>query len=383
MTRESGYRLNTRRFIALLVKETRQILRDPSTGLIAFVLPLILLFLFGYGVNLDTAQTRIGLAVHDDSEAALSLAHDFSSSRWFDVRQTGSVSQLGDRLVAGDIRGIVIIPNGFGRDVATGGGEIQVITDGALPNSAGFIAAYAEGTRATWVARHAVFQGRMAPGDAPTPAIGVVHRFWFNPELSSRYFLVPGSIAVVMTMIGTLLTALVVAREWERGTLEGLMATPVGMGEFIATKVVPYFVLGLCSMALCTLIAIFAFGVPFRGSPLALLAIASAFLVPALGQGLVISAATKNQFVASQIALLTAFLPTMLLSGFLFEISSMPRIIQIATYIVPARYLIPCLQTVFVAGDDWGLYLPNIAILLGFGALFFTAAIAATRRRIA
>ena len=201
--------------------------------------------------------------------------------------------------------------------------------------------------------------------------------------MKSRYTLGPGAIAVVMTMVGTLLTALVVAREWERGTLEAVMATPVGMGEFIATKVVPYFLLGLCSMTLCTVLAIAVFGVPFRGSPLALLAISSAFLFPALGQGLLISAATRNQFVASQVALLSAFLPTMLLSGFLFEISSMPKPIQAITYLVPSRYLIPQLQTVFVAGDDWSLFLPNIAALLGFGTLFFILTVRATRRRIA
>ena len=196
-------------------------------------------------------------------------------------------------------------------------------------------------------------------------------------------FLVPGSIAVVMTMVGTLLTSLVIAREWERGTLEAIMATPVGMIEFIATKVLPYFLLALLSMSLCAVLAVTVFGVPFRGSVLALLAIASAFLFPALGQGLLISAATKNQFVASQVALLSAFLPTMLLSGFLFEIGSMPKPIQAITYLVPSRYLIPQLQTVFIAGDDWGLFLPNMAALIGFGVLFFVLAVRATRRRIA
>jgi ABC-2 type transport system permease protein len=161
------------------------------------------------------------------------------------------------------------------------------------------------------------------------------------------------------------------------------MATPIGMGEFIVTKVVPYFVLALCSMTLCTLLAVFLFGVPFRGSPLALLAIASAFLVPALGQGLLISAATKNQFVASQISLISAFLPTLLLSGFLFEIASMPLPIRLISYLVPARYLIPQLETVFLAGDDWGLYLPNMAVLLGFGVVFFAIVFRVTRRRVA
>lgn len=379
---------SARRYLALFTKETRQILRDPSTALIAFVLPLILLFLFGYAVNLDTPRTRIGIDRRDTSEAAASLAHDFASSRWFDVVDTNPVTTLSHELVAGRIRGIVVIPDGFGRDTAQGRGTLQLITDGSLPNTAGFVATYAEGVRAHWTSERALTQGQTPSGTArtenrSTPPITIEHRYWFNPELTSRYFLVPGSIAVVMTMIGTLLTALVVAREWERGTLEGLMATPIGMGEFIITKIVPYFLLALCSMTLCTLLAVFQFGVPFRGSPWALLAISAAFLLPALGQGLLISAATKNQFVASQISLITAFLPTMLLSGFLFEIPSMPAPIRLITYLVPARYLIPQLQTVFLAGDDWGLYLPNMAILLGFGAFFFAIAIHVTRRRVA
>ena len=367
-----------RRFRAMLVKESLQIARDPSTFLIAFVLPMLLLFLFGYGVNLDTARSRIGLSVTDHSEAAQSLAARYQTSRNFEVVTTGAVSQLSDDLVAGRIRGIVVIPDGFGRQVAQGGGAIQVMTDGSTPNSASFIGAYAEGVRATWAAARASDRGTAKP-----PAIQTDGRFWFNPELTSRYNLVPGSIAVVMTMVGTLLTALVIAREWERGTMEAIMATPVGMTELIATKVVPYFVLGLAAMTLCTVLAITVFGVPFRGSPFALLVIASAFLVPALGQGLLISALTKNQFVASQVALLSAFLPTLLLSGFLFEISSMPVPIQAITYLVPSRYLIPQLQTVFIAGDDWGLFAPNIAALLGFGVLFFVLTVRATRRRIA
>ena len=209
------------RFLALLVKESRQMVRDPSTALIAFVLPLLLLFLFGYGVNLDTVRTRIGIDQRDQSQAAASLAHDFASSRWFKVVATGPTAILGRELVAEDIRGIVVIPDGFGRDVARGGGTIQVITDGAVPNTAGFVANYAEGVRASWVAQHELEQG-LAVSTGPAPAISIAHRYWFNPELTSRFFLVPGSIAVVMTMIGTLLTALVVAREWERGTLEGL-----------------------------------------------------------------------------------------------------------------------------------------------------------------
>jgi ABC-2 type transport system permease protein len=369
-----------RRVRAMLGKELTQIARDPSTLLIAFVLPILLILLFGYGVNLDTARTAIALSRQDDGEAARSLAGAFQQSPWFDIRASGALGSLKAGLVAGKVRGIVVIPDGFSRAVTTGGGEIQVITDGSAPNTAAFVSGYAEGVRATWAAGRAAERGARRGGG---PVIAVDNRYWFNPALASRFFLVPGAIAIVMTMIGSLLTALVIAREWERGTMEAIMATPVGMGEFMISKVVPYFVLGIGSMTVCATLAIGLFGVPLRGSPLALLAIASAFLVPALGLGLLISAVTKNQFVASQIALLTAFLPGMLLSGFLFEIGSMPRWVQAITYLVPARYLIPPLQTVFVARDNWRLFLPNIGALLGFGAIFFTFAIRANRRRIA
>lgn len=368
-----------RRFMALLIKESLQILRDPSTLLIAFVLPPLLLFLFGFAVNLDTARTRIGLAVLDRSEAAGSLTNAFRSSRWFEVTNATTLTPLKTDLIAGRVRGIVVIPQTFGRDVAAGSGTIQVITDGSLPNTASFVAAYAEGVRATWAGGRAAEQGHASGA----PPIGLVSQFWFNPELTSRYFLVPGAMAIVLTIIGTLLTALIIAREWERGTMEALMATPISMAEFIATKVVPYFLLGLAAALVCTGLAVTVFGVPFRGSPIALLIIVSAYMAPALAQGLFISAATKNQFVASQIALLTAFLPALLLSGFLFEISSMPPWIQVITHFLPVRYLIPLLQTVFLAGDVWGLFLPNLLALMGFGVVFFIATVLVTHRRIA
>lgn len=367
-----------RRLLAMSVKETRQILRDPSTLLIAFALPPLLLFLFGFAVNLDTARTRIGLVLLDRSEAAQSLSIAFQRSRWFNVTRAMSVAPLKDALVAGRIRAIVVIPLDFGREIARGGGDIQVIADGSLPNTASFAAAYAEGVRATWAAGRGVERG----GGNVTP-VSVDSRYWFNPELTSRDFLVSGAMAIVLTMIGTLLTALVIAREWERGTMEAIMATPLTMIELIATKVIPYYLLGLAAAVICAVLAVAAFGVPFRGSPFALFLIVSAFLLPALGQGLLISAATKNQFVASQIALLTAFLPALLLSGFLFEIASMPRWIQVITNVVPVRYLMPLLQTVFLAGDIWSLFLPGIGVMLGFGVLFFALTVRITRRRIA
>ena len=373
--------LDPRRLAALIGKETAQIARDPSTFLIAFVLPLILLFLFGYAVSLDTTRTRIAVVVEDSSAPALGLAEAYRNSPYFEVTLARSLAPVREMMVDGRARGIVVIPQGFGEGVKRRAPPpIQIITDGSQPNTASFVGNYAEGVRQAWALSEGLGAARSAP--AAGPPVSVSPRFWFNPDLRSRFFLVPGSIAIVMTMIGTLLTALVVAREWERGTMEAMMATPISMAEFIASKVIPYFLLALVSMALCTLIAVFAFGVPFRGSILALLAVASSFLMPALSLGLFISAATKNQFVASQIALLTAFLPTFLLSGFIFEISSMPWPIRLITYAVPARYLIPSLQTVFLAGDYWGLILPNIGIMLGFGLLFFALSFRVTRRSL-
>ncbi len=372
--------LDPGRLRALVVKETAQIARDPATFLVAFVLPLLLLFLFGYGINLDNTRSRIGVALLDHSAPALSLAGAYQNSASFDVVMARSVQPLETLIVSSEIRGIVVIPADFGEGYQRGDPPpIQIITDGSQPNQAAFTAAYAEGLRANWAANEAGLAGREG---AAAPPIALDQRMWFNAGQLSRWFLVPGAIAVVMTMIGTLLTSLVIAREWERGTMEAMMATPMRMGEFLASKILPYFVLALGSMGLCTLLAVFLFGLPFRGSVLALLIVASAYLLPALGQGLFISAATKNQFVASQAALFSAFLPTFLLSGFLYEISSMPVVIQWITYLIPARYLIPALQSVFLAGDVWPLLLPNIAAMLGFGAIFLVLALRATRRSL-
>ncbi|WP_457580447.1 ABC transporter permease [Ensifer canadensis] len=366
-----------RRFAALVRKESYQIVRDPSSILIAFVLPLILLFLFGYGVSLDTTRTRIGLVIEQEMPLTRDLAAGFQASRYFSVSLGRDRRDFEVDLVLGRIRGIVIIPAQFATDHAAGRHPVlQVLVDGSDPNTANFVQNYAQATVANWERQ------RLEEDTGRPPPISVEQRFWFNPELTSRNFLVPGSIAIVMTLVGTLLTSLVVAREWERGTMEAVMATPVSAAELLAGKLLPYFLLGLASMTLCVLLAVFLFGVPFRGSVAALYALSATFLMPALGQGLLISAATKNQFLASQLALISAFLPAFLLSGFLFEINSMPVVIQWITFIVPARYLIPSLQTVFLAGDIWPMFLQAIAVMLLIGCVFFALAARSTRKRI-
>jgi ABC-2 type transport system permease protein len=368
---------SARRLAALVRKETYQLLRDPSSMLIAFVLPLVLLFLFGYGVSLDTTRVRIGLVVEEQTPLTQDLGFSFKASRYFEVVSGQDRRQFEKALVDGDIRGILVVPADFASDFAAGSeAQIQVIVDGTDPNTANFVQNYAQGVVASWRAIRSAETATAGSG------IEVEQRFWFNPELTSRYFLVPGSIAIIMTLVGTLLTSLVIAREWERGTMEAMMATPVTSLELLAGKILPYFVLGLTSMTLCVLVAVFLFGIPFRGSIVALYVLAATFLVPALGQGLLISAATKNQFLASQLALMSAFLPAFLLSGFLFEINSMPTIIQWVTLIVPARYFIPSLQTLFLAGDIWPMFARAVAVMLAIGALFFVLAARSTRKRI-
>ncbi len=363
-----------RRLAAFMRKEAVQIVRDPSSLLIAIVLPLILLFLFGFGLSLDADDIRIGVVVEKPDGPAERLAASFAASRYFEVERVADRRLMEDDLVSGRVRGLVVIPETFGERWARGAGtaQIQVLADGSEPNTARFVHNYARGVLETWQ--------RMERG--AEPPFTLEPRFWFNVELASRNFLVPGSIGVVMTLIGTLLTALVVAREWERGTMEALLATPIGRLDLLLGKLVPYYLLAMTSMAICTLLAVFLFEVPLRGSVFALVVISTVFLVPALGQGLLISAAAKNQFVASQFALLSAFLPAFLLSGFVFEIDSMPRAIQAVTWVVPARYLIPSLQTVFMAGDVWPLFLRHMAAMLAIGAVFIGLALRLTKKRL-
>jgi len=368
--------MNRRRLIALVRKESLQVIRDPSTFLIAFVLPVILLFLFAYAVSLDIRKVSIGVVLESDGASAQSLAAAFGGTRYFQVTPARDRREVAGDVVSGRLKGYVVIPQDFERRLASSvpGALVQVITDGSQPNTAGFVAGYAQGVITQWLA------SRVAQ---PTlPVVEVRSRFWFNPEIESRRFLVPGAIAIIMTMIGTLLTALVVAREWERGTMEALLSTPARVVEILIGKLLPYFVLGLLATLGSALLAVFVFDVPLRGSWFTLLLLSTVFLIPALGQGLMISALAKNQFIAAQAALFSGFLPAFLLSGFLFEIDSMPAPLRIITYVVPARHFIASLQTVFLAGDVWAVMLPDMAAMLAIGAVFFALAKAKTRKSL-
>lgn len=367
--------INVRRLLAIARKETYQIFRDPSTLLVAFVLPIVLLFLFAYAVSLDTRNVRVGVVLESDSESAQSLAAAFSGSRYFSVTPARDRREVEPLVIAGKLRGYVVIPQDFASRLQRGqtNALVQIVTDGTQPNTATFVANYAKGVVSNWAATQL---------SASAPAISIQPRFWFNPEMESRRALIPGALAIIMTIIGTLLTALVVAREWERGTLEGIFSTPATVLEILLGKLLPYFCLGLVAISVSALLAVGVFGVPLRGSVLTLLLLASVFLIPALGQGLLISTIARNQFIAAQLALISGFLPAFLLSGFLFEIRSMPRIIQIITTIVPARYFNAGLQTVFLAGDVWPLLLPSMGAMLLIGAVLFALVLRKTRKSL-
>jgi ABC-2 type transport system permease protein len=364
---------------AIRQKEWAQILLDPSTFGLVIVLPLLLMFLFGSAVSLDSAAVHSGIVDLDRSASSRDLVASFANNEHFAIREAGTVGQLDAAMVNGDVRGIIVIPDGFERGLVQRKPlDVQVIADGSQPNTATFVAGYARGVLAQWSQAQARERGRQA-----VPVFTLDPRYVYNPGLESRFMLVPGAISIVMAMIGCLLTALIMAREYERGTMEGLLSTPVSVPSLVINKLLPYYVLGLASTGICVVVAVTIYHLPFHGSLLALFVIVSAFLAAVLGQGLLISAVTKSQFVSTQISLLFAFLPSLLLSGFLFEIDSMPRPIQLLTYIVPARYLVPPLQSVFLVGDVWDLFLPNIAVLLGFGLFFFSLVTRVITRRIA
>lgn len=357
-----------RRLKALIIKEFLQIFRDPSSYLIGFVLPLILMFIYGFGISLDLNHIRIGLVLEDTSPDARSFAESLTDSPYFNVRWGLDRREMIEPMTSGAIRGFVVVPSYFSafRQRPSNVAPIQVISDGSEPNTASFAQNYVIGAWQNWLNQEQISKKLQG-----LPPVNLATRFWYNEQLESRNFLIPGSLALIMTLIGTLLTALVVSREWERGTMESMMSTPVTIVELLVGKLVPYFVLGMGTMTMCVIIAVNFYNVPLRGSLLLLGVVSGAFLLTALGQGLLISTLARNQFVAAQAAQVSGFLPAFMLSGFIFEITSMPLIIQLVTYLIPARYFVSSLQTLFLVGNIWTLMLWNLVPILIVAAILF------------
>lgn len=370
--------MKARRLTALMRKETLQIVRDPSSIVIALVLPVVLLLLFGYGVSLDAKDVRLAVVVESPAPGGSSLVAAFADSPFFHVTELRHRAEAEQGMVAGRFKGMVVIPAAFAGQAGRGDvAPIQLLLDGTDANTARLVRGYVDGVWSKWLAHEAAQRGHtLSLPVIPEP------RVWFNPQSLSRNVLVPGLIAINMTLIGTLLTALVVAREWERGTMEAMIATPVSVAEILVGKLVPYFVLGMAGMALSVVLGTTLFQVPLEGSLWVLTAVSALFLVGALAMGLLISTVAKNQFVAGQIALVSAFLPAFMLSGFVFEPSSAPVWIEMLSRLVAARYFVTILQTVFLAGDLWSVILPNSAALGIIAGFFLVVTLRRTRKRL-
>jgi ABC-2 type transport system permease protein len=371
--------LSWRRLRALCRKETLQILRDPSSHIIAFLLPVVLLFIFGYGINLDSTALHIGLVLEDTGPEARHFADSLYGSPYLQVTSGLVRQEMEQAMTDGRVKGYVVVPQDFAeklkRPLDTA--PLLLVTDGAEPNTANFVENYVQGVWRGWLQQH-----RAEQGAAVAAEISLETRFWFNPSAESRNTIIPGSITIIMTVIGTLLTSLVVAREWERGTMEALLASPMTRTELLLSKLLPYYLLGITSLFLCVAVSVFILGIPFRGSVWVLWVIGSLFLLSSLGLGLLLSTVLRNQFDAAQAALNAAFLPALMLSGFIYEIRSMPMVIQAVTYLIPARYFVTAMQTIFQAGNVWTVLLRSGLFLLLAAGFFIGLAALKTRRRL-
>ena len=377
-SRPTSFAARMRRIRSLIRKEALQMIRDPSSVAIGIVLPVVLILLFGYGLSLDVNNVPVAVVLEDSSPEATDLAASFQLSEYFDVRMLTSMPRAQELMLARKVDGILRIRPDFARNLNLGRAEVQILVHGVDANHARIIQTYAQGAINQWAVRRAA-QGQ----EVLSGPVSVQNRLWFNETNESRYFLIPGLIVLIMTLIGAFLTSLVVAREWERGTMESLFVTPVRPDEILLGKTIPYFALGMIGLALCLFAAKFLFEVPFRGSVVVLTGVSMLYLLVALAIGLWISSAVKSQFVASQIALLVTFLPAVMLSGFLFDLRSMPAAVRVITYILPARYYVTLLQTIFLAGDIWAVILPNATVLAAMAVFFFVLTRGATQKKLA
>lgn len=350
-----------RRLRALITKETRQLLRDKSNLMVGLFLPVVLILMFGYGLTFDVRNVPVAIVADDTSPTAQDVLAGFYLSSFFTVTRPTSMHEAQQLMLKRKVDAIVHVQTDFSRQLAAGNASIQVVVNGVDANRARVLQAFAQGAIGQWSIKRAA-AGEVAA--LPVPAVSLQTRLWYNEANNSRYFLVPGLIVLVMTLTGALLTSLVMAREWERGTLEALFVTPVNSNEIIISKLVPYFGVGLAGLAMCILAGKFLFGVPIRGSLLLIVVVSMLYLLVSLSLGLLISAATKSQFLASQLALVLSFLPALMLSGFIFDLHSVPAVVRGISRVLPATYYVEALQTLFLAGNEWGLIVKDCAVLV-------------------
>lgn len=362
---------------ALIKKEFMQIMRDPSSIIIAFVLPFISILIYMYGINLDTVKVTIGIKNDDANPELQTLIKSFGHSNYVSSIVYDNENDLTEGIVRSKLRGAVVIPNDFSTRLSRGEtADAIVITDGSETNTANYVQSYSKAIINQWL-NTSKFSSLVKK-----PLVTSQVRTWYNEDLNSHYFILPGSIAITMTLIGIMLTALVIAREWERGTMEALLSTSVSKIDIVLGKYIPYFVLGMLSMMFNVFMCVGVFRIPFRGNFIILFFVSGLFLFTSLGIGLLISTKLKNQFFASQIALSLGFLPSLLLSGLMYPINSMPVFFQHLTRILPPRYYITFIESEFMAGTVWEIVIINSIFLTVLGLILFAAVYSQTEMRL-
>ena len=377
--------MNLRRIKAVAKKEFLHIIRDPRSLGMGIVIPMILLFLFGYALTLDV--DRVPLIVWDQSgtPASRELVSRFSGSRYFSLRaHTDNYRDIERAIDTREALIALVIPTDFARRISAGREtSVQAILDGSDPNTATFALGYAE-TIVSGFSRDIVLrQMRLRSGNEPRLArLDVRPRVWFNTDMVSKNYIFPGLIAVIMMIIAALLTSLTVAREWETGTMEQLISTPLTGGELILGKLIPYFTIGILDLILSVLVGEFIFDIPLRGSLPLLFGLSMVFLIGALSLGILISIVTKSQLVASQLALVATMLPAFLLSGFIFPIDIMPAPIRAITHIITARYFVTILRGIYLKDVGLGVMAGEVALLVVFAVIVIALSVRKFRKRI-
>jgi ABC-2 type transport system permease protein len=368
------------RLAALTRKEFRQLLRDRSNLAIGVLLPIVLILIFGYGLSLDVKDAPLAVVLEDPSPTAADAVAGLHRSSFIAPIVLGSMHDAELLMRERRVDAIVRVPADFSRRLAAGDAHVQLLVHGADAARARAILGYASGALGQWAALQA---DRARAANAPGAGmVTLEQRLWFNAANTSTWYLVPGLIVLIMTLVGAFLTALVMAREWERGTLEALFVTPVRPAEILLAKIIPYFSVGMVGLALCLLAARFLFGVPIVGSLPVLLFSSMLYLLVAVGIGLVISSVTRNQFLASQVALVTSFMPSLMLSGFLFDLRNVPTVIRLVGQVLPATYFMELIRTLFLAGNVWPMIIKNCAVLLAYAILLLALARLVTRKNL-
>lgn len=364
-----------RRFTALLRKEVRQMLRDKSNLAVGLLLPVALILLFGYGLSFDVKNAPVAVVLEDSAPTARDAVAGLGGSSYLSPVWVTQMQEAERLLRAGEVDAIVRVPLDFSRRLAAGDARIQLILNGVNSTTAQSVEGYVNSAFASWAQKRADRAGNKPPALA---RVEIVQRMWFNETGNSSWYLVPGLIVLVLTLIGAFLTSLLIAREWERGTLESLFVTPVRPLELILAKLVPYLVVGAIDLVLCLLAARFLFEVPLRGSLPILFLASMLYLLVSLLLGLFISGKTRNQFDASQLAMLVSFMPAMMLSGFVFDLRNVPLVIQGVAQLLPATHFMDLIKTLFLAGDHGPTLLRSVAIL----SLYALVLLVATHRTL-